>query len=145
MPTPRGSINRSTAIVPGEKPPPPASLTAAQGGIWRRIAADRPEKWFSAENLLLLAEFVRHAEYADHLAELIKIERAAGTEDKTNLIRLLKSHGYQTERLANLGTKMRLTEQSRSPAARAYAQRERTAGGVRPWNDWANDEPSSRQ
>jgi hypothetical protein len=146
MPKPVGSIRSSTAIVPGEKPSPPASLTASQGAIWRKIAADRPGKWFSSENEIMLTEFVRHCEYADHLATLIEVERATEKADKTDLIRLLKSHGYQTERLANLACKMRLTEQSRSPAARAYAQREKTASGVKPWSDWSNgDDDTPRQ
>jgi hypothetical protein len=52
--------------------------------------------------------------------------------DRTELVSLLRAHGYQTERIANLSTKLRLTNQSRWSSARAADQHRRRTSGARP-------------
>ena len=91
----------------------------------------------------MLKELCRHITYARELARQIVKVRAeiqafmegsaadtagsgvaerrkiqAGLRDE--LCRLLRSHGYQTERIGNLSTKLRLTKQSRYDASSAY-------------------------
>jgi hypothetical protein len=52
--------------------------------------------------------------------------------------RLLRMHGYQTERIGNLATKLRLTNQSKILAVKSEkkARDERPTDVPRPWNDW---------
>jgi hypothetical protein len=59
------------------------------------------------------------------------------------MLTLLRAHGYQTERIGNLNTKLRLTKSgryTRDAEAAAIASRNAPAG-VKPWDDW----PGGRQ
>ena len=76
------------------------------------------------------------------VAERRKIQ--AGLRDE--LCRLLRSHGYQTERIGNLSTKLRLTKQSRYDASSAY-RAAKDAGSVmkKPWLDWGENSSDRQQ
>jgi hypothetical protein len=76
------------------------------------------------------------------VAESRKIQ--AGLRDE--LCRLLRSHGYQTERIGNLSTKLRLTKQSRYDASSAY-RAAKDAGSVvkKPWLDWGENSSDRQQ
>jgi hypothetical protein len=51
---------------------------------------------------------------------------------------LLRAHGYQSERIGNLSTKLRLTNQSRWSGRKADQQARRFAAGPKPWEDWGD-------
>ena len=131
----------SMAIIPGQREPPPADLDSMEQESWRAITAALPYDWFRPEALPMLKELCRHIHYSDLLAAMISEARAPESNRDngrmTELVSLLRAHGYQTERIANLSTKLRLTNQSRFSSARAADQhRRRTGGGRRPWEDW---------
>jgi hypothetical protein len=148
----------------GKPPPPPEELEPEQQLEWEAITARLPADWFSGENIPLLKELCRHITYARELARQVVKVRAeiqafmagsaadtAGSEGiaerrtiqatlRDELCRLLRSHGYQTERIGNLSTKLRLTKQSRYDASSAY-RAAKDAGSVmkKPWLDWGEN------
>jgi hypothetical protein len=125
------------AIIPGRTPDPPPELNAAQKAIWTSIVGRLPVGWFSGENLPMMKELARHIEFANWLAADIEQARAAGGDPKDRLA-LMRMHGYQTERIGNLSTKLRLTKASRftrDAEAAAIASRNAPAD-VPPWEDW---------
>ena len=157
-------------MIPGQSPPPPEELEPEQQLEWEAITARLPADWFSGENIPMLRELCRHICYARELAGQIMKVRAeiqafmegsaadtaesmgiaerrkiqAGLRDE--LCRLLRSHGYQTERIGNLSTKLRLTKQSRYDASSAY-RAAKDAGSVmkKPWLDWGENSSDRQQ
>ena len=68
------------------------------------------------------------------------------TLDSDELCRLLRSHGYQTERIGNLSTKLRLTKQSRYDASSAYrAAKDAGSAMKKPWLDWGENSSDRQQ
>jgi hypothetical protein len=134
----RTVTNSTPPIIPGERPSPPAELSPAQQAIWAAIVARLPLGWFTGENLPMLRELVRHIDFANWLAVDIEEARASPGDPKDRLA-LLRAHGYQTERIGNLSTKLRLTKASRyTRDAEAAAIAARNApDGVNPWDDWS--------
>lgn len=160
------------ALLPPPDPPP--ELEEPEQAIWRSITSKLPGDWFAPETIPMLKELCRHVRHADDLALELAATRAgiaavrADTEgekgipftmaEKLAMIgeasktmeRLLRAHGYQSERIGNLGTKLRLTNQAKVPAGSAArkARDEMKPTGVRPWDDWGGDgrpEPDARQ
>ena len=91
-----------------ERPAPPTGLTARERRQWNEITAALRPDWFEAENLPLLAEYVRTAELCTRLSrELRKVEvcdpRFAG---------LSRQRMVEINLLVRLATKLRLTIQS---------------------------------
>ena len=145
-------------IIPGKRPPPPKELEPDQQLEWEAITARLPADWFSGENIPMLRELCRHICYARELAKEIAAVNAmlsevvAGTAaeaEKSNVMAagrkelcdLLRAHGYQSERIGNLSTKLRLTKLSRYEDARTAARAARDAGSTRPkpWEDWGEN------
>jgi hypothetical protein len=142
----RKSAEQMTAVVPiipGEREPPPAELSAEAQATWRSITEALPHDWFLPEARPMLKELCRHVHYADFLADVIsealesqKPHSGEEGDGFADLLSLMRAHGYQTERIGNLATKLRLTNQSRWSSARAADQQRRRTGGPRPWDDW---------
>jgi hypothetical protein len=157
-------------IIADKPPPPPGELEPEQQLEWEAITARLPVDWFTGENIPMLKELCRHITYARELAGQVAKLRAdiqAVTEGSTTdtagsmgvaerrkvqvglrdeLCRLLRSHGYQTERIGNLSTKLRLTKQSRYDASSAY-RAAKDAGSVmkKPWLDWGENSSDRQQ
>jgi hypothetical protein len=166
----KSTYDRLTPMSPGQRPPPPEELEPDQQLEWEAITARLPADWFSGENSPMLKELCRHITFARDLAGQIMKVRAeiqafmegsaadtdgsmgieerrkiqAGLRDE--LCRLLRSHGYQTERIGNLSTKLRLTKQSRYDASSAY-RAAKDAGSVmkKPWLDWGENSNDHQQ
>ena len=90
------------------RPAPPPGLTPRERRQWREIVGALRPDWFEAENLPLLAEYVRTAEQCTRLArELRKVDvcdpRFAG---------LSRQRMAAVNLLMRLATKLRLTIQS---------------------------------
>jgi hypothetical protein len=151
----------SGAIIPGEsqrRPSPPARLDARERAIWTKITRTLTADWIAPEAEPMLVELCRHIRIADDLAA--DLEHARGAVDAirkapepdaealaeaTREYRaILRAHGYQSERIGNLGTKLRLTPQSRYQPERARIAAAKVLEGPEPWNDWPgarSDEP----
>jgi hypothetical protein len=149
------TMPRTSPFIPGngKRPPPPAGLDAREAAIWRQITKRLPVDWFVAEPLL--KELCRHIRICDDLAGDIARARAAVDEIRgmpeppAKLLlaamreyrALLRAHGYQSERVTNLSTKLRLAPQSRYAPKTAKTRAMETDAGVPPWLDWGNDRP----
>jgi hypothetical protein len=90
------------------RPAPPPGLTPRERRQWREIVGALRPDWFEAENLPLLAEYVRTAELCTRLArELRKID----VLDR-NFALLSRRKLMAVNMLLRLATKLRLTIQS---------------------------------
>lgn len=161
MPRKQGkwSAEDQRAVAPDSKvppPEPPPELEPPEADIWRAITSKLPGDWFAPEVAVVLKELCRHSRHANDLAvdlattrqgiaavrddpSLSLTERlaAVGEASKT-MERLLRAHGYQSERITNIATKLRLTNQAKIPAGSA-ARRARDAmpgEEVKLWDDW---------
>ena len=170
--TTKGQTSMSTqrrvaeaAIVPGRREPPPPTLNLAEAAIWREIVERLPSDWFTAENRPLLKELCRHIGHADALsadvaqvratlAELAQsadddsgaeARRKAVNKATSNYHALLRLHAFQTERIGNLATKLRLSQQARLPPGKATPKADALPAGPKPWQDWHDLEPETRQ
>lgn len=155
---------RRVALPPARAPlDPPPGLDEPERAIWQGIVAKLPGDWFAPEAIPLLKELVRHVRNADDLAidlasvragrklieaaELTVPERTAQLRDNSKALHaLLRAQGYQSERIGNLATKLRLTNQSKdlvTAAARKRADQRPTTAAAKPWEDWRNDDPEA--
>jgi len=150
-------------VVPGYKEPvhPPADLSESEREIWLSITSSLPPDWFAPETRPLLKELCCHIALANDLRVDLAEVRAAMNELKamTNQLalktselrersrlkkqlrseyyELLDAHGYQSRRIGELATKLRLTVQSKTvPETAAKYAREMQAVGQHPWEDW---------
>lgn len=129
-----------------QKPEPPAELTSEQAAYWRSICADLPPGHIRSDNTPVLIELCRHISYSVQLSEALTDIRElglAGTDRETASRRsafcqLTRQARSQSQLIAVLSTKLRLTNQSRdvdrNGATNAARLRARMPiGGTRPW------------
>jgi hypothetical protein len=152
---PRKSQYASGPFIPGNerRPSPPAHLDTRERRIWSAITARLPADWVTAESEPMLKELCRHIRIADDLWVDLAQARTAIDEarkmpepaaellaEATQEYRaVLRAHGYQTERIGNLSTKLRLTPQARYAPSTAKREAAKTIEGIAPWDDWGND------
>lgn len=166
MPRQSQSYNRGAnaeVYIPGERPDPPPELREPEAAVWRRIVGRLPVDWFAADNEPLLKELCRHVIHADELSARLEdtrqsivalgeLVRAGGVVDVQTLqaretlvelskveMMLLRAHGYQSERIGNLATKLRLTNQSQEQPKKAGTRRDVVPPGKKPWEGWQSD------
>src|SRR4051812_44557753 len=126
MTTQRGRKSAASLAVvtslPGQRPEPPAELTAEQAEEWRAVGATRRADWFSGNNQELLVAYCRHIVLTRRVSEQIDRFDPAWMADDDGLKRfdklgaMLERH---TRTIASLATRMRLTQQSRYDAKTA--------------------------
>jgi hypothetical protein len=144
---------------PGARFAAPVDLDPAERAIWNRIVDGLPGDWFSSSNEPLLKNLCRHIRNSDLLAidigryrqdvEQARQREAAASEPKaiareqrlrmqleTLLRRTLVSHGYQSDRVVRLSTKLRLSKMAQYQRADAAAAAPKSDN--RPWEDWRN-------
>ena len=109
----------------------PDGLSDAEAALWAQIVESKPAGWFDAGSAAVLKEYVRAVVACDRLQVLFAA--APDEVDGVNLLdRLLAMRDRESRRVANLATKLRLTQQSRyTPQAAATANKR--ASGKRPW------------
>jgi hypothetical protein len=108
-----------------QRPGAPAELTPEQAEEWRAVVARMPADWFGREIWPLLIQYCRHVTNSRFIAGLIEAAHDLDTGDRTALMRfnrLLALQERQTNALAGLATRMRLTNQSRYTAQSAASQ-----------------------
>ena len=110
---------------------PPSDLTPEQARIWQDVVDAKPVDWFSEDTAPLLTEYCRAAAMCQTLA--IMVEAAIAGGEVKELGDVLRLRDMESRRLTSIGTKLRLTNQSRyTPQASATAAK-RVAGGKKPW------------
>jgi hypothetical protein len=132
-------------IIPGveRRPPPPDDLAPEEQAHWVAITASLPADWFNGGSWPLLKQLCRHINNANELAKDIarlRGELAAG-EPKARLSALLRQmlrmHGFETDRIVSLSTKLKLTKLSRyARSDAAYAGARDAGSSPPPWSDW---------
>lgn len=111
----------------------PDDLSEAEGSIWRDVVDSKPADWFQPDSAPLLKEYCRAVVMCDLLAGKVAEALAEGKEPTQVL---MKMRDMESKRMLMLGTKMRLTQQSRyTPMASATANKK--AGAARPWQQQA--------
>jgi hypothetical protein len=116
---------------PGDLPPPPGDLLAAEAATWREIVESKPADWFGPDSLPILKEYVRAVAMCDTLARMV--ERAAADGEGVALVKsLLDMRDKEARRAASMATKLRLTQQSRY-GARSADRADQRVSGKRPW------------
>ncbi len=119
-----------------QRPEPPGELTPAQAEEWRAVVARMPVDWFGRETWPLLLQYCRHVTNAAHIAQLIEAAHDLDIGDRTALMRfnrLLGMQERQSNTLAGLATRMRLTNQSRYTASSAASRAKGGHSGKPPW------------
>jgi hypothetical protein len=124
--------------VPSPKVAPPDDLTEEQATVWRSITARLPSTWFGSDNTPVLRELCRHVVYSRQLAgELDSIRGKSGPANRKLMLSLLRAHALQSNRIADLSTRLRLTNQS-VDRDKAATLRKSEVDGPKPWEDFAN-------
>jgi hypothetical protein len=126
----------SVVALPGQqRPEPPDELTAAEAEEWRAVVGRLPPEWFTRETHGQLVNYCRHVVKARVIADLIKDFRAEWMATDEGLHRFDKlTHMAERESraIASLGTKMRITQQSRMKETTA-ARKATAAIPDKPW------------
>ena len=125
------AVVAATAIP--QRPDPPASMTAAQKAIWRDVVRSMPVDWFGPECLPVLKEYIRAAAMCDTLDAMIQKGSRKGSPSAENLKMLLDSRAKESNRVAQLAAKLRLTQQSRYTPKSAATAANREGAGRKPW------------
>lgn len=112
----------------------PSGLSPSQVDLWNAVVSAKPADWFSPENAPILAEYVRACDMCERLSAKIEDTLAAEDSDVGSVKALLDMRDKESKRVASLGTKLRLTQQSRyTPKAASTAGNR--AGRSRPWSE----------
>lgn len=114
---------------------PPSDLTDAQAEVWRAVVATKPVEWFDADTSPLLSEYCRAAVMCNMLALQVEALLSGGdtAEVAVNLKPLLDMRDKESKRLVSIGTKLRLTQQSRYTPKAADTANRRSGGGGKVW------------
>jgi hypothetical protein len=165
------SAEDQRAVVPGRKRPlaPPAELDEPERVIWASIVAKLPGDWFAPESVPLLQELCRHIRNANELtgemgeirdeiavlakgfdpvvmgSDVVEGRKEARAKLRSRLHSLMRDHGYQSERIGNLATKLRLTNQAKIVVSAAARKASDTPKGPLPWDDWGLPERTAKQ
>lgn len=110
--------------------PVPEGLSDAEAALWRAVVESKPSDYFGRESWPVLKEFCRAAIMCDVLAALITDAIESG--EVRQIRRALETRDREAKRMADIATKLRMTQQSRYTAQTA-ATADRLAKGKRPW------------
>ena len=123
------NLSKVVALVPGQRPEPPAELTRAQAAVWKTTIWALRVDWFGPENFPLLTQYCRHAALADVIAKAINVTSIQ--TDLSRFARLTAMQARESAVIASLATRMRLTIQSSRDSR--ISKRDPGAGRPRPW------------
>jgi len=144
-------------VIPGRPPPAPDGLEPDVADVWRALAARMPVDWFTPETFPVLTELCRHVVYAREIAAQIAAVRAKFVAEGKDILTdprccqvlgtLKQQHATQSDRIARLSTKLRLTLTSRYDERAADRQVRNHAVSIVPktspanapattWEDW---------
>jgi hypothetical protein len=124
------------ASLPEHRPAPPDDLTEEQAEEWRAIASRMPADWFTRETHPMLAQYCRHVSKARVLGKQIDAFDPAWLTEADGLAmydRLTHMADRESKAIAMLGTKMRLTHQSRYKAEKAHVAVTKAGSAPKPW------------
>ena len=128
--------HRASVIIEGSfgnRPEPPAALTARQQEIWCEITASEPIEFFATAALrYLLADLCRHREAIEILSAAIgKCDVAQLRADDGATLQM---RALEIRSATSLATKLRLTNQSRYQPPTASSNTRNVVKGSKPWD-----------
>lgn len=118
-----------------QRPDPPLDLTEREVEVWHQVVESLPADWFRPETIPLLAQYCRHTVEAQFVAALLDEAKARDEIIIEEVDKLQKMLTRQSQTMASLATKMRITQQSRYGARGADGAigRSRVPGIRKPW------------
>lgn len=119
-----------------ERPEPPSHLSEAEGQLWREVVATKPADWFQRDSHPILCAYIQSTLIHRLLMDQFHAgEFPIGCKPYSDLVGMIvKVSGS----VAQLGAKLRLTQQSRyTPQSAGTAAKK--AGPVRPWENAKSD------
>lgn len=131
---PRQSAASLSVATPslGARPPPPRELSDRQRALWVQYTACKPVGWFTDETLPMLAALCSHVESFELIDKEFRGADLGDSEKLKWFDQLAKLRVRESQAIACLSTKLRLTQQSRyTPQSAATASQRRP--GSAPW------------
>ena len=116
------------------RPEPPEELNEEQAQIWRSLIASMPGDWFRAECESLIVALCRHVSYSRAIGARLNALNLRSVEDMSRFAELAKLHKNETQAIASLATKLRLTPQSRYNALNANTAARNAPPSRKPWD-----------
>lgn len=115
-----------------ERPEPPSHLTDDEAQLWREVVATKPADWFQRDSHPILVAYVQGAILHRQLMEKFhSLEFPFGSKGYVEHVNLIVRVAGS---IAQLGAKLRLTQQSRyTPRAAGTAAKK--AIPLRPWEN----------
>jgi|SRR5690606_1953736 len=109
---------------------PPEGLSKAEAEMWQAVVDSKPADWFAEDSAPLLLEYVRAKVSCDVLHAQVQAALSGG--DPKEIKEAMQLRDMESRRLLSIGTKLRLTQQSRyTPKAASTANR--GASSRKPW------------
>ncbi len=103
-------LTRPLEIV--ERPRAPHDLTDEETEVRAAVTGSEAADWFTPATVPLLAQYCRHVVRARHVAEWIEAATSSKDLSIEDYDRLLKMQARESAALAQLATKMRISQQS---------------------------------
>jgi hypothetical protein len=141
------SVVPSVAVLPGDRPDPPAELSKDEAAEWCAIVQQMPPQWFGRETWPVLVELCGLITTSRRVArELAQVSRRSLKEDANfSKFKMLSRMKLQhAEAIGNLSTKLRLTHQSRYERDTAANARRQTSQRPKPWEIGREDHSLDR-
>jgi len=139
----RKSAAQLSVITSGhqKRPEPPDSLTDKQKEEWDAVVKRMPIDWFPRETHALLAQYCRHVTRADDIAQILEmmVKDRKKNFNPVHYTKLLGQEMRQSNAIATLATKMRLSQQS------SYDKSKKKHGNELPRTEapWGDDDDAA--
>lgn len=114
----------SVTVLPVGPAKAPDTLTAEQGKIWTETVASKPPEWFGRDSAPILESYCIAIARRRYISARIEHQMSLKQPSARKCAELLALEVKQTQVIASLATKMRLTQQSRyTPKAAGTASK----------------------
>lgn len=110
--TSTASLSVVTDVSSFAPPEPPDDLNDDQADTWRAVVASQPPGWFKPDTFPLLLQYCRHVSRGNQLGKMINEMEKKGIKDHKSYFALLNRETAMSNIIAQLATKMRLSQQS---------------------------------
>ena len=120
-----------------QRPKAPDELTAEEAVEWDAVVARMPAEWFTRETHGQLVNYCRHIVRARALADEINGFDRAWLKNPEGMMffdKLTHMAERESRAIASLGTKMRLTQQSRFKETTAGRKADAVSTPTMPWS-----------
>lgn len=117
-----------------QRPQPPEDLDVEEVQVWQDTVNSLQADWFRGETLHLLTQYCRHVVSARFMAERLAQMRGNGdTFDNREYAAMLRARKGESDAIATLATKLRITPQSTT----SHAAVKRGGVKAKPWEQAA--------